>query len=306
MSVPAIRRCLAGERGVTLAEMLVVLVVLGIVITGMTTLFVSAATSQTDQSNRVAAQQNARLALDALRREIRCASTVVVNSAASLTITLPGYCQKPAAASAAPFTWCAAGASAPFALWRYAGSACTGTGLRKAESLASNAIFTYNRATAGPVQLPASPTPGPSVANGYFTPGTYSYDVTAVVAGGVEISGAIKSTTIATGSPNQITLNWSAYPGAVSYNVYGRDDGTRTAEGLRRLATVSGGTTSYVDLGCAVPADSCAPAVVVTSAMASPPLATVSIVLPFDVTTANASQDFTLTDDIVLRNSGRY
>ena len=306
MSAPAIRRGLAGERGVTLSEMLVVLVVLGIVLTGMTTLFVSAAKSHDDQSNRVEAQHNARLALDALRREIRCASAVAVNSASSLTITLPGYCQKPAAASAAPFTWCAAGASAPYALWRYAGSACSGTGLRKAESLASNTIFTYNRATAGPVQLAASPAAGPSVANGYFTPGTYSYDVTAVVAGGVEISGEIKSRTIATGSPNQMTVSWNAYPGAVSYNVYGRDDGTSTAEGLRRLATVSGGTTSYTDLGCAVPADSCTPAVVVTSAMASPPLATVGILLALDVTTGDARQRFTLTDDIVLRNSGRY
>jgi prepilin-type N-terminal cleavage/methylation domain-containing protein len=304
MSAPAIRRGLAGERGVTLSEMLVVLVVLGIVLTGMTTLFVSAARSHDDQSNRVEAQHNARLALDALRREIRCASAVAVNSASSLTITLPGYCQKPAAASAAAFTWCAAGASAPYALWRYEGSACSGTGLKKAELLASNTIFTYNRATPGPVQ--AAPIPGASVANGYFKPGTYAYDVTAVLTGGVEVSGSIKSVTIPSGSPNEIGLSWSSYPGAVSYNVYGRDDGTNTAEGLRRLATVPGGTTSYTDLGCAVPSDTCTPAVVVTSAMASPPLATVGILLALDVTTGDARQRFTLTDDIVLRNSGRY
>ena len=304
MSAPAIRRGLAGERGVTLSEMLVVLVVLGIVLTGMTTLFVSAARSHDDQSNRVEAQHNARLALDALRREIRCASAVAVNSASSLTITLPGYCQKPAAASPASVTWCAAGASAPYTLWRYEGTACSGTGRRKAESLASSTIFTYNRATPGPVQ--ASPVAGPSVANGYFKPGTYSYDVTAVVSGGVEISGSIKSVTIPAGSPNEIALSWSSYPGAVSYNVYGRDDGTTTAEGLRRLATVPGGTTSYTDLGCAAPSDTCAPAVVVTSAMASPPLATVGILLAFDVTTGDARQRFTLADDIVLRNSGRY
>jgi len=303
MSGPAIHRRFAGERGVTLSEMMVVLVILGIVLAGMTTLFVSASKSHVDQSNRVEAQQNARLALDGLRREIRCASAVTVNSASSLTVTLPGYCQKPVAASEAPFTWCAAGASPPYALWRYAGSACSGTGMRKAKSLASNTIFTYNRATAGPVQMPASPAPGASVTNGYFKPGTYSYDVTAVVAGGVEISGAIKSVSIASGSPNQITVSWGSYPGAVSYNVYGRDDGSTTAEGLRRLASVS--TTFYTDLGCAVPADGCTPPVVVSSSMASPPLGTVGILLAFDVTTADARQRFSLRDDITLRNSGR-
>ena len=65
------RELLAEERGVTLIEMLVVLAILGIVLAGMTTLFVSASTSHTDQSNRIEAQRNGRLALDGLRREIR-------------------------------------------------------------------------------------------------------------------------------------------------------------------------------------------------------------------------------------------
>jgi prepilin-type N-terminal cleavage/methylation domain-containing protein len=304
MSAQPTRRRLVAEHGVTLSEMMVVLVILGIVLAGMTTLFVSASTSHVDQSNRTEAQQNARLALDALRREIRCASAVTASSPSSLTITLPGYCQKPVAVSAAPFTWCAVGGSVPYALWRYAGSSCTGTGTRKAESLASNAVFTYNRATAGPVQ--ATPAAGPSVTNGYFQPGTYSYDVTALV-GGVEISGGIKSVPITTGSPNQITVSWASYPGA-TFKVYGRDDGSTTVEGLRLLTPTPlvAGTTSYVDLGCAVPAAGCSPAVVVNSSMASPPLAMVGVSLVFDLTTADTRQRFRLADDIALRNSGRY
>lgn len=306
MSGRAIRGRLEEERGVTLTEMLVVLLILGIVLAGMTTLFVSAGTSQIEQTNRVEGQRNARLALDSLRREIRCASAVTTPIAvSSITITLPGYCQKPPVAGSAPFTWCAVGASQPYALWRYAGTACSGTGVRKADSLVSNAIFTYNRNVAGPLQL--TPLPGASVADGYFKPGIpYSYAVTAVTSAG-EISGSVAQVTFATGSPNQITVRWNMYAGALSYNVYGRDDGSTTVEGLRKLNTapISAGATSYVDLGCATPADGCSSAVVVSSALAAPPLATISFSLAFDVTTADGRQRFNLSDDVVLRNSGR-
>ena len=153
MTVPGlrvIRARLGAEAGVTLTEMLVVLVILLIVLAGMTTLFTSASNSQVDQTNRVEAQRNARLALDALRREIHCASAVTAVSASSLTITLPGYCPKPATTTAAPFTWCVAGGSAPYALWRYAGSSCTGTGVKRAESLVANTVFSYNRSSVVP------------------------------------------------------------------------------------------------------------------------------------------------------------
>ena len=309
MSGRAIWRGLREEHGVTLTEMLVVLLILAIVLAGMTTLFVSAGTSQIEQTNRVEAQRNARLALDSLRREIRCASAVTTPIAASsITITLPGYCRKPPVAGSAPITWCAVGASQPYALWRYAGAACSGSGVRKADSLVSNSIFTYNRNVAGPVQL--TPLAGTSVADGYFKSATYSYAVTAVTSAG-EISGSIAQLTIAAGgaagAPNQITIRWNTYTGALSYNVYGRDDGSTTVEGLRKLNTapISAGATSYIDLGCATPADACSPPVVVSSNLNTPPLATVGFSLAFDVTTADGRQRFNLSDDVVLRNSGR-
>ncbi len=281
----AIRRRLGEARGVTLSEMLVVLVILAIVLAGMTTLFVSAGTSQVDQTNRVEAQRNARLALDSLRREIRCASAVPSITSSSLTITLPGYCQKPPVAAAAPFTWCTVGSSAPYALWRHAGTSCSGTGRKAADSLAANTVFTYNRAT---VLAPPTLTGGTS---GTLGPGTYVYDVTAVDAAGRETSGTNASITFATGATNSVTISWTAYAGAVSYNVYGRDDGSTTVEGLRLLANAP--SSPYVDTGGAF------------ASMAAPPLGTVGISLVVDASTANASQRFTLTDDIVLRNSGR-
>ena len=80
--------------------MLVVLAILGVVLAGLTQLFVSATHAQSDQTQRGQAQQAARLALDKLRREIHCASTISTPSgypASSVTITLGSWCNDPAA-----------------------------------------------------------------------------------------------------------------------------------------------------------------------------------------------------------------
>ena len=193
------------------------------------------------------------------------------------------------------------GVAAPYTLWRYVGSACSGTGVKKAESLSSSAVFGYNRSATGPVQT--APVAGATVADGFFKPGTYSYAVTAVTSGG-EVSGSIQKIPIAGVTPNQITLGWAPYIGATSYNIYGRDDGTSTSEGLRLIGNTTG--TSFVDLGCATPAEGCSPAVVVTSTLQSPPLGTISFALAVDLSTADGRQRFRLQDSVVLRNSGRY
>src|SRR3954467_13955675 len=88
------RRCLeAFERqdGFTLAEMIVVLAILGVVLAGLTQLFTGALFAQKDQTSRAQAQQDARLALDQLRRELHCGSALAY-SATSITVALPSYC----------------------------------------------------------------------------------------------------------------------------------------------------------------------------------------------------------------------
>ena len=100
--------------------------------------------------------------------------------------------------------------------------------------------------TAGKIFDAASvPAPSltPATTGGTLASGAYSYDVTAVLASGAEVPGTVASTTIASGLTNKITVSWSAYTGATSYNVYGRDGG-----GLRLLKNVTAGT-SYVDTG---------------------------------------------------------
>ena len=140
--IARLRGRLAESDGFTLTEMIVVMVILGVVLAALTQLFLSASNAQADMSNRFQAQQNARLALDGLRREIHCAGAVVgTPTTSSLTITLPSYCPTNGTPADKPITWCTVGAAAPYALWRYENTSCSGTGRKWADSLVTGAAF---------------------------------------------------------------------------------------------------------------------------------------------------------------------
>ena len=115
---------LRSERGYTLVEMLTVLVIMGVVMGGLTTVFVSATNSETDMNNRFQAQLTARLALDKMRREVHCASVATPTGvSSSVTITLPSYCKT----GSGSVTWCTRSvATNRYALYRVAGTSCTG------------------------------------------------------------------------------------------------------------------------------------------------------------------------------------
>jgi len=241
-----------AEDGFTLVEMLVVLAILGTVLGGLTVLFTGAINSQSDQSNRAEAQQDARLGLDRMRREIRCASDVTTASgypASAVTITLGTYC--PTAAGATTVTWCTKDKNGtsppvpgaqPYTLWRYTGSSCSGTGTQWASNLVDSASPSI---TAGKIfdglAIPAASLNVSGATGGTLLPGTYWYVVTAVRSDGTEVPGAAKSVSI-TSAQNAVSLSWSTYLGASTYNVYGR--GTN---GVVLLKNVAG--TSYLDTG---------------------------------------------------------
>jgi prepilin-type N-terminal cleavage/methylation domain-containing protein len=154
----AARRRFAAEHGYSLSEMLVVLAIIGIVLTALTQLFVSASTAQVDMTNRFEAQQDMRLALDKLRREIHCASAVTgAPPTSSMTISLGSYCPTNGTSAAAQITWCTKdkngnappGAGAPYSLWRHVGSTCSGTGKKWADYLTIHQIFTVYTPPAG-------------------------------------------------------------------------------------------------------------------------------------------------------------
>jgi prepilin-type N-terminal cleavage/methylation domain-containing protein len=237
-----VRRLAAAQDGFTLPELLVVLAILGIVLAGMVQLFTGGLFAERDQTNRTQAQLDGRLALDKLRREIHCASSVAPTSgvfpSSSITITLGSWCSTTGGA-AATVTWCATGAAQPYALWRYTGGSCSGSGTKWGSNLVDTATVTGGKIF-GATRLPA-PTLA-AAASGTLQPGTYSYKVTAVLGGGAEVTGVTSSVTLSA-SQNAVNVSWSTYTGAASYNVYGRDGGA-----MHLLKNVTSGT-SYVDNG---------------------------------------------------------
>jgi prepilin-type N-terminal cleavage/methylation domain-containing protein len=94
------RRARESE-GYTLTELLVTMAILLIVVGGLTQLMVSGTKAQSDMTSRFEAQQNARLALDKLRREMHCANDVTEMNNATLAtglhsavkIKLGSYCR---------------------------------------------------------------------------------------------------------------------------------------------------------------------------------------------------------------------
>ncbi len=81
-----------SQGGFTLIELVTVMAILLIVLTGLTTLFVSGTKAELDMNRRFQAQQEARLAVDKMRREIHCSSGIMLTSASSITVALPAAC----------------------------------------------------------------------------------------------------------------------------------------------------------------------------------------------------------------------
>ena len=126
------RSRLGCERGYSLIEMLTVMVIMGVVMGSLSTVFVQASNSETDMSNRFQAQLTAKLGLDKLRREVHCASVATpTGSTSSVTLTLPSYCKT----GSGSITWCTrSNGTGRYALYRVAGATCTG-GVRWADYL---------------------------------------------------------------------------------------------------------------------------------------------------------------------------
>jgi type II secretory pathway pseudopilin PulG len=126
---------LLREQGAyALTELLTVLAILTIVLAGLTTLFVSASKAEIDMRKRFEAQQEARLAVDALRREVHCASGMSQPSSPSaiVTMTLPTGCPS----GSGTVSWCTVNAGTNrYQLYRTVGSTCGSSGKRYADYL---------------------------------------------------------------------------------------------------------------------------------------------------------------------------
>jgi len=119
--------------------MLTVMVIMSIVFSGITQIFISGSKAQTDQDNRFRAQLSTRIALDKVRKDIHCASDLAVGySTSSLTLKLPSGCGGDVSWCTAPVT----GYQYRYRLYRQTGSTCSaGTGIQVADYLVSGAVF---------------------------------------------------------------------------------------------------------------------------------------------------------------------
>jgi prepilin-type N-terminal cleavage/methylation domain-containing protein len=144
-----LRLRLADESGFSLTEMLIVLAILGVVLAGLSQLFTSAMRSEVNQAKRFQAQQEARLALDGLRREIHCANKITSDGTtlavaadfprSSIVINLGSYCTT-SGGSATDVTWCALGSGTRYALYRVVGTTCSAS-VKKADYLTTSSVF---------------------------------------------------------------------------------------------------------------------------------------------------------------------
>jgi prepilin-type N-terminal cleavage/methylation domain-containing protein len=124
-------RVIGEESGYTLVELLTVTVILGIVMQGLTTMFVTASNAEVDMNNRFRAQQTARVGLDKIRREVHCAqdagSTAANTQLSLVNLTVPSYCKTYSGSTTV--TWCTKSISANrYALYRINSASATCTG----------------------------------------------------------------------------------------------------------------------------------------------------------------------------------
>jgi prepilin-type N-terminal cleavage/methylation domain-containing protein len=130
---------LRDERGFTIVELLVAMVVTGIVMTALVNIFISGTRTAADTTARTTAQQNVRLAFDRLEFEARCAtSATIVGSGSGVALALPAQCVH----GTGTVCWGVAAGT----LSRYANSTCTGSGMPFVRDLTSATPFSLTTA----------------------------------------------------------------------------------------------------------------------------------------------------------------
>jgi prepilin-type N-terminal cleavage/methylation domain-containing protein len=154
-----------SEAGFTLIELLVTMAILLVVVGTITGALISATNTETDTNNRFQTQQQARLGLAKLTREIHCANVIQsVNGVAmsswtgpvpGLTLSLPAGCPT---GGAQPVTakWCTVAESngTRYDLFRTTTTTCSAaTGVRWASALVNSTPFSLPTAGTNGTQM---------------------------------------------------------------------------------------------------------------------------------------------------------
>jgi prepilin-type N-terminal cleavage/methylation domain-containing protein len=145
---------LRDERGVTLIEMIMVLAILGIVLGGVTTVFISGSRAELNVNNRFQAQEASRLAMAAIRNDTHSSCAAAINAGKTqLTLSIPvtnkattpptppnatTQCGTINAGNITKVIWCVLTSptvSTKFAVYRSTASTCTSSSKLVADNL---------------------------------------------------------------------------------------------------------------------------------------------------------------------------
>jgi prepilin-type N-terminal cleavage/methylation domain-containing protein len=177
VNLPLTRFRERDERGYTLVELLVVLLILVTVVGGIAGAFVSGMNQQSTLSRRTLQQTDARLALDRMRKDIFCSTGATTslapqpNGSNGFTLTLAEsstLCPSIVGAGQSSVQWCTigySGGTTRYQLFRSASGTCDSTGTLIADYLAVPAA-------GWPQNANTSPTPGSWSGNIWPTPPT--------------------------------------------------------------------------------------------------------------------------------------
>jgi prepilin-type N-terminal cleavage/methylation domain-containing protein len=136
---------LRGEAGYSLIEMVTVMAIMSIVLSGLTQVFTTASHADIDMQNRFNAQLQTRLALDKFRRDAHCAYDVSPNTPNPWTSAQSSITLK-ITSCGTDVTWCTAqqsGSTTRWDLYRQSGATCSSAaGVRVAKYLTTGTPFT--------------------------------------------------------------------------------------------------------------------------------------------------------------------
>jgi len=133
------------EGGYSMVEMIIVMVILSVVLGAIVSLFTAGINADADQSRRFQAQQDVRLALDKLRRELHSGCTVsnpATYNTRESSVTVY-FASDGCTSGANTVTWCTTGSASRYALNRVVATSCTGTMQKFADHLTGGNIFAY-------------------------------------------------------------------------------------------------------------------------------------------------------------------
>jgi len=137
--VRRLRRC---ERGITLAELLVSMSIMGFVMGAVVVLFTSGSTAEAQLNLRFQAQSEARIALEVLRRDVHNACSATVTGGTQVTLYTIDSALVAYPCTVVGSTWCTSGTGTRFTLHRNAGAAtCSGSAQARADYITAGSVF---------------------------------------------------------------------------------------------------------------------------------------------------------------------